>query len=408
MATVERLNTIHGDWSPGDAATGHRERLIVDWTDNLFPQETPFLSALKKGKQVDQLKVEWGGSAELSHTLTLNAALADATAGDSSLVTFDAGQADRLQVGNTLAIYELDVNGVPDLATQENVWVTEIPDADTAYVKRGMSGTTTSAFSDGAYVVNLGTSLVEGQDFTISPFVHGDFYYNYTELIEMGVRITEEANVISNHEFDSGNHIARLMTGNARHAKRFLEDKLFRGYRDAGSVASNTPSTLGGFPRYIPSANRQNLSGYPISPYDIETVGARLWESVGDAAAKKLIMSMRTARMFDGLLNKYRQADMEDTSINLQFKTFETRFGQFQVVPTRTCPDGVVYGVNMNNLSIHPFQGMDWTEKEHMGTNGAYLWRSVYGRFTLVVRSPETSFEIYGFSTDLSNYGRTI
>ena len=404
MPTVERLNTIVGDWSPGDAATGHRERLIVDWTDNLFPQETPLLSSIKEGKQVDQLKVEWGGGAELSHYLNLEGAVATTTA---TTIVVEAGQGDRLQVTDNLAVYELDVNGVPDPSTQENMWVKQI-DADTVTVDRGLSGTTARTFSDGAYIVNLGPVLVEGADFTVSPFVHGDFLFNYTELKQKGTRITEEANVIKNREFDSGNHIARLMTENARHVKRNLEDTLFRGYRAAGSVASNVPSTMSGFPRYIPSANRQNLSGYPISPYDIETVGARLWESVGDAAAKKLIMSMRTARMFDGILNKYRQADMDDTSMNLQFKTFQTRFGTFQIMETRGCPDGVVYGVNLKNMSVHPFEGMDWTEKEHMGTNGAYLWRSVYGRFTLVVRSPETMFELYGFSTDLTNYGLSL
>ena len=234
----------------------------------------------------------------------------------------------------------------------------------------------------------------------------GTWLYNYTELTQKGSRITFEANEIPNWEFDNGDHIARLMTQNAIHAKRNVEDKIFRGKRHAGDIANDIPSTMGGFPTFIPSENRVNLSGYPVDPYDIESIGATLWDSVGDAAAKTLIMSMRTARMFDGIMQKYRQADMDDDSMNLQFKKFSTRFGEFQIAHTRTCPDGVIYGVNFNNLSLHPFKGMDWTEMEHTGVNGAYKWRSIFGRFTLVAKSPETMFEIYGFSNDLTNYGR--
>lgn len=406
MATVDRMNTVTTDWVPGDAATGHKQRLIVDWTDNLFPQEFPIYTKLKgKGrKQVDQLKVEWGAGAELYHTLELEGSVANTSS--DTLVTFVTDQGGRLQVNDTLAVYELDAAGVPDITTQENWRVKEIT-GDQALVGRAQSGTSSRSFSDGAHVVNLGTSVTEGADFTISPYAFGDFLYNYTELTQKGSRITYEANEIPNWEFENGDHIARLMTENARHAKRNVEDKIFRGKRAAGDIANDIPSTMGGFPTFIPSDNRVNLSGYPVSPYDIESIGATLWDSVGDAAAKTLIMSMRTARMFDGIMQKYRQADMNDTSMNLQFKSFSTRFGEFQIVHTRTCPDGVIYGVNFNNLSLHAFKGMDWTEMEHTGVNGAYKWRSIFGRFTLVARSPETMFEIYGFSNDLTNYSRS-
>jgi hypothetical protein len=75
------------------------------------------------------------------------------------------------------------------------------------------------------------------------------------------------------------------------------------------------------------------------------------------------------------------------------------------VVPTRWVPEGIILGVNVDHLSIHPYEGMDWTEKEH-STDGAYLWRSIYGKFTLKVLAPETMFKLWNFDTDLANYGR--
>jgi hypothetical protein len=127
---------------------------------------------------------------------------------------------------------------------------------------------------------------------------------------------------------------------------------------------------------------------------------------VGDEAAKKLLMNMNTSRMFDGMFMQYRtDGTLDATRLNTIFKSFETRFGIFEVVPTRWVPEGIILGVNIDQISIHPYEGMDWTEKEH-STDGAYLWRSIYGKFTLKVLAPETMFKLYNFDTDLANYGR--
>ena len=168
MATIDRMNTVTTDWVPGDAATGHKKRLVVDWTDNLHPQDVPVYTKLKSNgkKQVDQLKVEWGGGAELYHTLELAGGVAQTTS--DTLVTFDTDHGNRLQVNDTLAVYRRDVAGVPDILTQENWRVKQI-DGDTALVGRAQSGTASRSFLDGDYVVNLGTSVTEGADFTISP-----------------------------------------------------------------------------------------------------------------------------------------------------------------------------------------------------------------------------------------------
>jgi len=103
---------------------------------------------------------------------------------------------------------------------------------------------------------------------------------------------------------------------------------------------------------------------------------------------------------------KYRtEGDLMAEKINTVFRRFETRFGVFEIVPTRWVPEGIILGINVDNLSLHPYQGMDWTEKEHT-TDGAYIWRSIYARYTLKCLAPETMFKLYGFDTDLDNYGR--
>lgn len=389
---------------PGDAATGHIQRSVVDWVENLAPQDTPLLNKIKKGKQLNQAKIEWGSGANLSHTASLEGAI-DAS---QTSIAVESGQGVRFQKYQVIAVYDLDTNSQPDFTTKELMWVTAIS-TDTLTVVRAFGGSTGATHADASKIEIMGTAVPEGADFTRSSTVFGDFYSNYFQLVQKGHNITEEANVTPNWEFDSSNHIARLMRDAAQRAKLELEKLIVQGGPQEGTNASGAerPSSMAGFAYYIPSANKFNCSGLKISPYDIESMGAQLWDSVGDSAAKTLIMSMRTARYFDGMLNGYRQGSMDSTSITPMFKSFDTRVGEYQIVHTRWIPEGVIFGVNMNNLSLHAYQGMDWTEKEH-STDGAYMWRSIYGKFTLVCRAPETMFQIYGFDTDLGNYGRVI
>jgi hypothetical protein len=389
---------------PGDAATGHLQRSVVDWVENLAPQDTPILNKIKKGKALNQAKIEWGSGANLAHTASIEGAIVAA----DTTINVEAGQGTRFQVNQVIAIYDLDANGQPDFTTKDLAWVTGIS-TDALTVVRSIGGSTAADHADGSKIEIMGTAVPEGADFTRSGTVFGDFYSNYFQLIQKGHNITEEANVTPNWEFDSTNHIARLMRDAAQRAKLELEKLLVAGGPQEGTNASGAvrPSTMAGFPYYIPSANKHNATGLKISPLDIEDMGAALWESVGDAGAKTLVMSMRTARYFDGMLMGFKQTDMNNKTLSRQFNRFESRVGDYEIVHTRWVPEGVIFGVNWSNMSLHPYQGMDWTEKEH-STDGAYLWRSIYGKFTLVVRSPETMFQIYGFDTDLTNYDRSL
>lgn len=389
---------------PGDRATGHIQRKVVDWVENLAPQDTPILNKVKKGKELNQAKIEWGSGANLSHTANLEGGINSAV----TSIAVESGQGVRFQKYQLIALYELDSNSQPDFTTKELMWVTAIA-TDTLTVVRAVGGSTARSFTDGAKIEILPTAIPEGFDFTKSPTVFGDFYSNYFQLIEVGHNITEEANVTPNFEFDATNHIARLMRDAGRRAKLLLEKAIIQGGPQEGTNASGAerPSLMAGFPYYIPSANKVNVSGEKISMYDIEEIAAQLWDSVGESAAKTLVMSLRTARYFDAQLDGFRQAGMNETKITPMFKEFGTRMGNYQIMHTRWVPEGVIFGVNFDNLTLHPYQGMNWTEKEH-STDGAYMWRSIYAKYSMVVRSPETMFQIYNFDTDLDNYGRTL
>jgi hypothetical protein len=330
--------------------------------------------------------------------------------GSETAIDVTSGHGVRFQVNQTIALYEDDEAGNPDFATRELMWVTAV-NTDTLTVVRAQGGTSAGTFSSGASIELLASATPEGEDFVLSNNAYGVFYHNFFQTIQKGKRITEEGNVTPNWEFDSGNHIARLMKNAGMEAKRELEKSIIQGGKQQGTNAAGSaqrPSMMGGINDFIVEGGHvTNLNNNPVTDFDIENEGKALWDSVGDEGAKKMLMSMNTARMLDGTFERFRtDGGLKDTSRSMLFKNFETRFGMFEIVPTRWVPEGIILGVNIDQLSIHPYEGMDWTEKEH-STDGAYIWRSIYGRFTLKCLAPETMWKIYNFDTDLSNYGRT-
>ncbi len=411
MASVARQTQTSvpvslGGSIPGDAATGHVIRDVRGFVENLAPQSTPILTRImgngRRTKSGDQHKIEWGSSANLPHTATVGSTYTSAA---TSLVV-GSGEGARFQKYHLLAIYALDANGLPDISTKMEAWVSAEPSTDTLTIVPAQGSTSNRGFAVGDRVEIIGTAVPEGQDFTVSATVYGDLLFNYYQLHAKSAIVTMEANVTPNHEYGKG-EMARRQKENTQRIKLELEKAIIQGGRQAGTLATPTPSLMGGIDFFIPSGVTTNLLGAQIGPYDIETLGASLWESVGDAGAKSLLMNMRTARFFDGLVNKYRQADMGTTSVNLQLSEFTTRVGTYKIEVTRWVPDGVVYGVNFDNLSLVAYEGMEWQEKEH-STDGAYMQRSIFGKYTLQVESPETFFKIYGFNTDINAYGRSF
>lgn len=385
---------------------GHQTRKVVGYVEDLAPYEFPLQTAIGKGEQYDQPTIEWLTGADVGH----QSATAEAVDNSETDIDVTSGHGVKFQVNQTIAVYEKDAVGQPIFSTRELMWVTAV-NTDTLTVIREVGGTTAGTFSSGALIEILASAVPEGEDFVTTANAYGTWYKNYFQLIQKGKKISEEGNVTPDMEFKNTPQIARLMKKAALEAKRELEKSIIQGGAQLGTNAaggSKRPSMMSGINDFIVAGGHvTNLNGNVLSMDDIENEGATLWESISDdEIAKKLLMNMRTVRMLDGTFDRYRtDGGLNDKKISRVFESFETRFGVFEIVPTRFVPPGVIYGVNTDMLSLHAYKGMDWTEKEH-STDGAYLWRSIYGKFTLKCLAPEAMFKIHGFDNDLTNYGR--
>ena len=401
---------------PGDAATGHVQRDVARFVTDLYEQEFPFLNEMMRrgrstrpsGLKGNQYKAEWGSEGFLPGFARLNGAI---TSGAATLAV-TTGQGVRGQVAQRIAVYDVDAQSgvggnpvLPDWDTKEEMRITDIS-TDTFTVERAQAGTSARAFSDQAYIQFLSTALGEDDDFTIGPNVFGEFYFNYYQERAIKARVTIQANNTGNWEYTE-REMARKMARNGIEVKRQIDRELFQGGKQAPNLSTGVKPMMGGFLSFVPSANTFDLADAKIGPYDVETAGVTLWESVAGKGAKRLFMNMTTARFFDGLMNKYKMAGMNDTSVDLRVMEFTTRVGTYRIEPTRNLLPGLVLGVNLDYAHLIPFEGMDWDEKDH-ATDGAYLERSIFGNHTLVVEAPETMFLLKNMNLDLNAYGRVF
>ena len=394
-------NTYDSGVTGGTTPLANKPIFVQQWAMRLAPYETPLLSTIGIGKELDSDIVYFGQS----YQTPLVAELEGAINGAVGTIGVLAGHGLRFQVYDVVAIIDYIAGTTrTDESTKEIVWVSAIS-TDTLTVTRAQGGTAGIAHLDGALLDIIGTALPQNTDHVLSPQTRGDQLYNvFQRFTGMGQADDAARNMPT---FENKTDILLADVAEETKLKKIeLEKTLYRGGRQRGQPgATVAPSLMGGLDQFIPSANVTNAGGATLSVYSLEQEVRDLWKAVGENRATRLLMSADSATIFDSLLNPYRRADMSTTTANFQWDTIKFRFATFQIAVSRHCPDGVIYGVNTANMKVHPFKGLNWHTKS-IETGGDYSKMSISGDFTFVMSKPDTCFKIHNFDTNLDSYPR--
>jgi hypothetical protein len=390
--------TTGGTGAPGDAATGHIERYIWPWADALEPLQTQILNKIKKGPAVNNTKVEQGQHRNTVYTGTVTAY----TSGAATLV-LAAGQAARIQKYQVIEV-EADSAG----GTREIFWVSAEPNADNATltVTGARGGTSASNHALGAVWRAIGIAEPDLVDHVLGPVTYGDFTYNLVQRFGSGIKIDDFANKVPNLEFGD-DHLPRQVKQKQIDLKKQLELACLKGGRDAGDPNAGTPRLMGGVNYFIPSGNQTNLASALLSVYDLEQIIYDRWVDVDDNKAMDVLMNLKTKRILSSLKNNGAQVMLNDTTLNLRLDAIDTDVGVIRPMVFRDIPDGEIWGINWDDVSLHPAEGQDWHIFQHV-TNGDYSWRSISGQFTLRLQKTDAIWKLYGFDTTLANYPRNV
>lgn len=377
---------------------------IAGWADALEPRRTPILSKIKKGKAVDQIKLEWGQSYHTPVNGTINDTLTNAS--NDNVITLASGEARYTQKWMVLEI----INYVPgttrlDYSTREQVLITaEAANDNDVTVQRGFGGSI-KEHPSGSYWAVTGVAMPYNENFTLSPFTRGDRIYNVPQRFFGMVGSDVAARNTPSYEYSGDQMLADMKTETMRQ-KFFLERAIVSGQL-YDSTTTATPNAMGGIKYYIESKSphNYNLGGKTLSAYDFEDLFRTMFKEIDDGGAKTVLMGPDTAALWDTLLNPYRQATIKDSSVNLMTDSMKFRWGTVNIEPTQHLPEGEILVVDFSDISLHPYKGCDWQTKT-LATDGPYDQMAIWGDFTMKVERPQRMARLHNFNMDPNAYPR--
>lgn len=372
----------------------------VAFMDAIEDRRTVVLDKLvKKGAASNELKPRWG-----NHGVTPRGSVVGATfANNTNTLTLPTGHGARFQQGHVLQLVRKSDNEV------EHLWVNDDPASDGLPVIRARGGTSAIQFEVGDTVSIIGIAMPEGSDFPQAPVSTGRAFYNRWQFFAKSLQLTDQADVIPDVEFGSGERADAFKLQQAKDAKMDLDRAILLSKRQAGdpSPAAPRPSTMGGIIQMgelsgnIYSGGGSNvLLGSQLLKY----VQNDMDDKYGDKAATHYIMSYNTLSIMESLLVPMRwNAGVDGTTYDDRFTSYRTSVGTITLQYTRDFPDGLILGYNPNSITYHPLEGHDWKEKD-FPTKGFHQWHGLGGIYTTKATGLLGMFIIRGFDTNLNHY----
>lgn len=391
------MNTGVDTLTSGVIPADHVIRSFKGFQRYLDPDETPLTNAIGDGGTIDQKKVEWGQEFLSPHQVTLGGAVAD---GSTTTLTLASGEGSRITLTDLLQI------------ENEIVWVTAFQSADVLTVRRAMGGTSGAAHTlndtDGnpRVLEILSTAAQENADTPLTPVPFGTMAYNYPQLIDQAIQVSDRADHTPNYEYDGASQYDAYLDRVMKQVAIKFEKLLFRGQRGVETsmvVGTGTPTLMGGLDYFTP--NVVPLAGAPLTEAILMTAIRASHDRVGMENTPKTIFA--GSFIFDVLSrmwNENRYAEVSDKEMNLVWTSVTTPFGKFNFKLSRYCRPGDAYFMDTSDPKKHPYKGYGvWHEKK-LPANGPYQRGRFTGDYTTSWKGELKRIKITGASVDADDY----
>lgn len=376
-------------------ASGLIDKVPV-WVDSMETWKTPLYNEFRTNESFDSELHQWGQSYKIELDTVLNGAV---IAGAS---TFDVptGLGGIFQERMILDIANPTTtsNGdIPDPTNLEQVQVSSVS-GDTVTI----AGTFANAHADGALVAITGVDERQNTEHTEAPRKRGQRFWNSPQRFQAKLTADMRAQNTPTHEHKTNSLITDF---NAEIVKqRVLIDRaITRGQRQIET--STQASRFGGLNEFL-TTNVVNLAGAVLTAEDLEDILVDLWYTMEESAAKKLYMSMTTARIWDTVLDPVRRATVRDTKLDTRVTEYTLRTGTYQIQPVHSIPEGEIYVLDPSLIRLKPYKGLDWHKSGKNGKDHAvdHDVHAISGDFTLEVRAEHAMARIHNFDNRLASY----
>ncbi len=409
------INPVSNASAGGNFPAGNTMLLVDEWADAIEPRETPIYDKVKKGGNVNQIKVQWGQS----YNIPLESLLANAMTNVQTTMDMTAGEG--AYFGNTSVLRITDykagagatsTNPELDLATSERVYVTAEASTTPTIVRGDFSGTGV-AHAAGALVELIGTALPYSTDFQLSPVIRGDQLFNYPQRFQGMVAADKAARNTPDYENKSDVFIADF-TRETQKQKYLVDRAILYGYPvtpipgvsgSEPTFGAQRPGTMGGLDYYITNFSGRvvNLGGQLITMASFESMLYDMYQKVKGGGAMSLLMGAGAIRAIDTFLNQGRMLDANTTKIKLYTDSIEFRWGTLDFTVSQHVKGAAIWFVNWDMIKLKTYKGCDWATYD-VPTGGPYDKRAITADFTLEVLSPTSMAKMHNFSLNTTLY----
>ena len=365
------------------------KRNIADAITIADPDEVPFLKLVGSSSaarvagvtQIANTKLEWIED----HYRPVKQTQTGATEWTNSTVatTITVAEGAIFEKGQVIKCSDSD----------ELMWVTATPAAESLVVTRGVGGSTPTVHSSTCDVDIVGVAQVEGDDPPSGVHIVPVVPYNYTQIFEAGVRLTGTEEEIAKYGYANAYNYRR--TNVQRELMIQLERACFLGRKAAGSAT--TPRMMGGLPAFITADTA--MAGATLTRKVLEDAIQNCFQNVGAAFMPDTIICNGWAKrkitsFYEGSVRTERTERTGGTVIS----RIDTEFGPVDVSINRWCPSNKLYIVNRKFIGVGPLGSRSFKYKD-LAYDGDRRRGHILGEYTMVVKNPDAHASVSGFDT---------
>ena len=341
--------------------------------------DTPFLDFIgNPSTPANNIKYEWLTEASNAKSdplaTTVNDSLTTIVATDGT--KFKAGMiiriGDELMLVDSIATHTLTVNA------------------------RGYGDSTAAAHTAADTIHIVAWPALEGEDAPASRETSRTRVYNYTQIFDATVSISEsEKNV---NQIGIANEYEHQKALRLRELNQDLETAVF-----TSSWHSTTPQgsttvrrTMQGMMYYF-STNATNASAATLGK-DNFTGWARTAWSNGARNMNLITCNAFQKSKFDDFITSARRYGPSDELMKLKLDIVETSFGDFNVMLNHNMPDDEIWLLDTSLIQVKPLKNSSWQHKP-LGEVGLSEKGIVWGEYTLEMKNEAGHARIYGLAT---------
>lgn len=363
----------------------------------MSPREVPLLKLVGiNGEPGRNPKFEWLEDTLLSETSATSGAISST---GTTTVNVTTGDGINFQADMLIRVTDTTSGSV------EYMYITAVS-TDALTVVRGVAGTSAlSSIASGSTIDIVGLANNEGSDAPLKGTTELVIPFNYFQAFDTAYKISYIAANTDVYGVPEGDD-ARELEKAFQEVTIKLERSAFLGYRAAYDGTNAIPRLMGGLDWYLNTSTNtgalnytKDLSSAQLSEKALNDMLQDRYYSVGSQnMGKTLIMGAWNKRRVNDIYSPYARMDRNERMGGVLVDTIDTDFGPIDVVLSLRCPKNTIYLVNLDFISIHPYDGLAFFDEEK-ASSGAYIVREIYGVYSMMIRNTKAMGRLTGTAT---------